>query len=107
MQKEVRILDAPNLKNDFYMNIIDWGRNNTLAVALGSELFLWNSDSQKAHKLLKVDEPDYPTSVAWSEDATLVAVGYMGSKLQLWDAETCKLVRSSTNFSDPFSIFIF
>ncbi|KAF3433221.1 hypothetical protein FNV43_RR24323 [Rhamnella rubrinervis] len=93
-KKEVKILDAPNLKNDFYMNIMDWGKNNTLAVALGSELFLWNSDSQKAHKLLKVDESDYPTSVAWSEDAKLVAVGYMGSKLQLWDAETCKLVRT-------------
>lgn len=86
---------------------MDWGKNNTLAVALGSELYLWNADTQKAHKLLKVDESDHPTSVAWSEDAKLVAVGYFGSKLQLWDAETKKLVRSSAPFSDPFPIFTF
>ncbi|GMN41084.1 hypothetical protein TIFTF001_010297 [Ficus carica] len=91
---EARILDAPNIKNDFYMNILDWGNDNVLAVALGSELYLWNSENQKVEKLLAVDGNDYPTSVAWSKDAKTLAVGFMGSKLQLWDAETSKLVRT-------------
>ncbi|KAJ7974860.1 cell division cycle 20.2, cofactor of APC complex-like [Quillaja saponaria] len=92
-KKEARILDAPNLRNDFYLNAMDWGKNNVLAVALGSELYLWNSENGKVSKLLQVSEGDYITSVAWSEDAKFVAVGYMHSKLQLWDAETSKLVR--------------
>lgn len=75
------------------MNIMDWGRNNILAVALGSELYLWNSENNNVQKLLQVGANDYPTSVAWSGDAKTVAVGYINSKLQLWDAETSKLVK--------------
>lgn len=91
---ELRILDAPNMKNDFYMNIMDWGKNNVLAVALGRDLYLWNSETGNVQKLLHVDETDYPTSVAWSPEAKYLAVGYKRSKLQLWDAEASKLVRS-------------
>lgn len=98
---EARILDAPNIKNDFYMNVLDWGNNNILAVALGSELYLWNSENRMVEKLLAVDGNDYPTSVAWSKDAKTLAVGFMGSKLQLWDAETSKLVNILFN---PFSL---
>ncbi|KAF5732262.1 cell division cycle 20.5 cofactor of APC complex-like isoform X1 [Tripterygium wilfordii] len=91
-KRESRILDAPKLRNDFYLNVVDWGKNNVLAVALGSELFLWNSESSSVHKLLQAgNRNDYPTSVAWSVDARILAVGYMQSKLELWDVETSKL----------------
>ncbi|KAJ4728932.1 cell division cycle 20.2, cofactor of APC complex-like [Melia azedarach] len=94
-KKEARILDAPNLRNDYYLNIVDWGRNNILAIALGQVLYLWKGESGKVQKLLEVLEGnDHPTSVSWSQDARNLSVGYMGSKLQLWDAETSKLVRN-------------
>ncbi|KAM5556965.1 cell division cycle 20.5, cofactor of APC complex-like [Rosa sericea] len=91
---ESRVLDGPNMRNDFYMNILDWGKNNVLAVALGSDLYLWNSETVNVRKLFHVSENDHPTSLAWSQDAKYLAVGYKGSKLQLWDAEASKLVRS-------------
>ncbi|KAL6123431.1 hypothetical protein ACLB2K_075953 [Fragaria x ananassa] len=91
---ESRILDAPNMRNDFYMNIMDWGKNNVLAVALGLDLYLWNSDTANVRNLFHVNENDHPTSLAWSQDAKYLAVGYQGSKIQLWDAEASKLVRS-------------
>ncbi|XP_021634183.1 cell division cycle 20.2, cofactor of APC complex [Manihot esculenta] len=92
--KEAKILDAPNIKNDYYVNIIDWGKNNVLAVALGGALYLWNSENKSILKLLEVQgDSDYPTSIAWSEDTRSLAVGYMHSTLQLWDTETAKCVR--------------
>ncbi|KDO57689.1 hypothetical protein CISIN_1g019847mg [Citrus sinensis] len=95
MLREARILDAPYLMEDYYSKVIDWGRNNVLAVALGPVLFLWKWENGKVKKLLQVPgEDDYPTSVSWSHDAKTLAVGYMDSKLQLWDAETSKLVRN-------------
>lgn len=94
-KREARILDAPNIVNDFYLNIMDWGRNNILAIALGSELYLWKSENGHVQKLGQVGaNDDYPTSVAWSGDGKTVAVGYMRSRLELWDAETSKLVRT-------------
>lgn len=95
MQVEARILDAPNIRDDYYTNLMDWGKNNILAVALGSEMYLWNSENGKVLKLFKATNNDYPASVAWSEDTKFVGIGFMHSKLQLWDAETSKPVCTS------------
>ncbi|KAF3449025.1 hypothetical protein FNV43_RR09749 [Rhamnella rubrinervis] len=66
-KKPARVLDTPNIKDNYYMNIVDCGKNNTLAMALGSKLVLWKSDTQMVDKLSQVDddESDYPTSVSW------------------------------------------
>lgn len=34
-QYPFRVLDAPNLCDDFYLNLVDWSQQNALAVALG------------------------------------------------------------------------
>ncbi|OMO52321.1 hypothetical protein COLO4_37293 [Corchorus olitorius] len=98
---EKKILDAPGLKNDYYVNIMSWGtKNNILAVALGKEVYLWNSKNETVHRLLSADgRNDCITSVNWSEDSKTLALGYMCSKLQLWDAESCKLVKSLFSLS--------
>ena len=38
-----RILDAPELVNDYYLNLLDWSADNRLAVALGENVYLWNA----------------------------------------------------------------
>lgn len=43
-----RILDAPDVVNDFYLNLIDWSLTNLLAVALGPSVYLWNADKGDA-----------------------------------------------------------
>ncbi|XP_042512566.1 cell division cycle 20.5, cofactor of APC complex-like isoform X1 [Macadamia integrifolia] len=94
-QSEEKILHAPLLKGDYYLNILDWGHNNILAVALGSEVYLWNANNGHIHKLQPtIIEDHYPTSVAWSEDANTMAIGLSNSELQLWDAETLQMIRS-------------
>ena len=35
-QSPERILDAPELVNDFYLNLLDWSCDNILAVGLGA-----------------------------------------------------------------------
>jgi len=36
-----KVLDAPQLQDDFYLNLIDWSNQNTLSVALSSCVYLW------------------------------------------------------------------
>ena len=38
-----KILDAPEIVDDFYLNILDWGKNNLLAIGLSSNLYIWNA----------------------------------------------------------------
>ncbi|EEF51653.1 cell division cycle, putative [Ricinus communis] len=93
-KRETRVLDAPNIIDDYYVNIIDWGKNNVIAVALGQAIYLWNAENKSTLKLLEVEsDSDYPTSISWSEDNRSLAVGYMQSKLQLWDTEALRCVR--------------
>jgi cell division cycle protein 20 (cofactor of APC complex) len=38
-----RILDAPDISDDYYLNLLDWSAQNVLAVALGPAVYLWNA----------------------------------------------------------------
>ena len=38
-----KVLDAPELQDDFYLNLLDWSSQNLLAVGLGSAVYLWNA----------------------------------------------------------------
>lgn len=37
-----RILAAPSLKNDYYINVMDWGGNDCIAVGLRNNVYIWN-----------------------------------------------------------------
>ena len=36
------MLDAPGLRDDYYLNLLSWGPNNLLAVALGPTVYIWD-----------------------------------------------------------------
>lgn len=87
MQSADRILDGTALLDDYYLNLMDWGKNNILAVALGRSVYLWNATNNSVQLLLTAaDEDDHPTSIAWSMDAKTVAVGFARSRVEIWDA---------------------
>ena len=59
-----KVLDAPDLADDFYLNLVDWGSQNILGVGLGSCVYMWNSTSGNVKKLCELDG-DSVTSVQW------------------------------------------
>lgn len=92
-----RVLDAPEMKDDYYLNLLDWGSNNILycaylfiitfscalcvqqpiydlrvyilSVALGSAVYLWNATTSETSELLNLaDEGDSVTSVSWIKE---------------------------------------
>lgn len=90
-----RVLDAPGLMDDFYLNILDWGKRNVLAVALGPSLYLWNGKSGSVSELMSLpDDETYVTSVRWIHDGSSLAVGNSSGQVQIWDAESCKRIRT-------------
>lgn len=44
-QAPEKILDAPELMDDYYLNLLDWSSTNILAVALGQTVYLWNAST--------------------------------------------------------------
>lgn len=90
-----RILDAPQLRNDFYLNILDWSSHNMLAVGLHNNVYLWDATRGDVIFLMKLErEEDYICSLSWTKEGNYLAVGTSDCKVQLWDVELQKRLRS-------------
>ncbi|MBA0689674.1 hypothetical protein Goari_007393 [Gossypium aridum] len=89
-----KVLDAPALQDDFYLNLVDWSSNNVLAVGLGNCVYLWNACSSKVTKLCDLGIDDSVCSVGWAQRGTHLAVGTSNGKVQIWDASRCRRIRT-------------
>ena len=65
-----KVLEAPAIQDDFYLNLVDWSAQNTLAVGLGSCVFLWNASTSHVSKLVDLGSSDAVTSVSWTQRVT-------------------------------------
>lgn len=92
----LRILDAPELKDDYYLNLMSWSASNVLAIALASTLYLWDAASGDIKELTTLQSSDdYISSVAWlPQSGNHLAVGTSDNCIQLWDVETNKMLRN-------------
>ncbi|KAG8095738.1 hypothetical protein GUJ93_ZPchr0013g36266 [Zizania palustris] len=117
-----KVLDAPALQDDFYLNLVDWSSHNVLAVGLGNCVYLWNACSSKVSqsqsslrilicarrrefvkkfiidvqvtKLCDLGVDDTVCSVGWAQRGTHLAVGTNQGKVQVWDVTRCKRIRT-------------
>lgn len=70
-----RILDAPELKDDYYLNLIDWSIINLVSVPLNRELYLWNENERKTTSLFELNEFDidnYFSSTSWMSIKSII-----------------------------------
>lgn len=103
-QAPERTLDAPDLLDDYYLNLLDWSSTNVLAIALGSTVYLWDAITSCIEELMTVDEEGPITSVSWAPDGQYLAIGLNNSTVQLWDATS---LRQVTNKSSSHVFFKF
>jgi|MDTB01.1.fsa_nt_gb cell division cycle protein 20 (cofactor of APC complex) len=101
--KPSRILDAPDLMDDYYLNLLHWGSNNVIAVALNQSVYLWHAESGKIDNLMTLEQSDdYVTSVQWGEGNNL-AVGLSGGVVEMWDSSTLQKTRDMTGHTSRVS----
>ncbi|KAG9238165.1 WD40-repeat-containing domain protein [Amylocarpus encephaloides] len=93
-----KVLDAPDLADDFYLNLVDWGSSNILGVGLGSCVYMWNSQSGRVNKLCELQD-DTVTSVSWIQRGSHIAIGTGKGLVQIWDAERIRRLRTMTGHS--------
>ncbi|KAG6878869.1 hypothetical protein C0992_007075, partial [Termitomyces sp. T32_za158] len=90
-----RVLDAPELADDFYLNLVDWSSTNVLAVGLVSCVYLWTAHNAAVSKLCDLaDHNDTVSSVSWVQRGTTLAVGTLSGRMHIYDAATLSLQRT-------------
>lgn len=92
--KPSRILDAPDIVDDYYLNLLSWSSTNVLAVALATNVYLWNAATNEVSELLQLDQGDCVTSVAWAPGGQHLCVGTDSHVVQLWDTTRMQLLRT-------------
>ncbi|CAO3651831.1 unnamed protein product [Cunninghamella blakesleeana] len=93
----IKILDAPELQDDFYLNLVDWGSNDCLAVGLGTCVYLWDANTSRVTKLCDLQDEQI-TSVSWAQkqkgtNKNLLAIGTNQANLYLYDVKVSKKLR--------------
>lgn len=88
-----KVLDAPELQDDFYLNLVDWSSQNVLSVGLGACVYLWSACTSQVTRLCDLtNDNDTVTSVSWAERGNFVAVGTHRGYVQIWDVAAAKRV---------------
>lgn len=96
-QKPYKVLDAPNLRPDYYLHLLSWSKANVLAVALDHTVYLWQPSS--VVNLMSVRKRSgtqtYVTCLSWCEtDHKYLAIGSSCGKVYIYDTICCSCIRS-------------
>ena len=89
-----RVLDAPGLVDDYYLNLLDWSSGNQVAIGLERNVYVWSAESGTVSCLLETSPDTYVSSVKWSGDGAYVGVGLGSGEVQIWDVEEGTKLRS-------------
>ena len=104
--KPYKELPAPNLMDDFYLNLLDWSSKNLIAVGCTSSVILWNNNKTQSETLFTYDNIEqnnnqtneninkYVSSLIWSEDGEKLAVGNSMGLVELYDINKKTLISS-------------
>ncbi|OXA48228.1 Fizzy-related protein [Folsomia candida] len=104
----LKALDAPQLREDFCLNLVDWSSKNSVAVGLGESVWLWSTNQNlttdhrqwtgvtgEVTQLCDTGSWRNPvSSIAWNEKGTHLAVGTETGLVQVWDAARETLVNT-------------
>lgn len=85
----ILVLDAPELKCNYYHNLLDWGKSGVVSVALSKSVWNWSHDAS-----LFVTSDTFITSLRWNPAGHRLAVGLDDGTVNLFDIETSQQVHS-------------
>jgi len=100
-----KILDAPDIVDDYYLNLLHWGNCNILAVALASSVYLWHPSDGNIDTLVTLDDDTeaYVTSVEFSPTDNILAVGTSTNVVQIYDASRLTKIRELQGHTNRIS----
>ena len=88
-----KILDAPSLVDDYYLNLLDWSSSNNVCIGLDNTVYVWSATTNKAYKIHEAQPNCSISSVAWNELSTCLSIGESDGKIKIYDVEKCKVIR--------------
>ena len=82
-----KVLEAPELEDDFYLSLLDWSSNNMIAVSLGSTVYVYNVETGEMNKIYEAFDCEATTSLRWDRSGKRLAIGSLLGQVTIWDLE--------------------
>ncbi|CDZ97112.1 Anaphase promoting complex, Cdc20, Cdh1, and Ama1 subunits [Phaffia rhodozyma] len=84
-----RVLDAPGMVDDYYLNLMAWSSDNMVGIGLGEGVYVWNAESGGVSQLGEpTEESPQICSLTWAGDGSYLSVGNDKGDVEVWDVET-------------------
>ncbi|KAI8913710.1 WD40-repeat-containing domain protein, partial [Entophlyctis helioformis] len=98
------VLDAPDVRDDYYINVLDWGVLGTLIVGLDDKCYLWNKTDARVDEIYQtVQAGDYISTCAFSPQGHRATVGTELGSILLFD--TRRVSTATPQQPDPLRTF--
>ena len=94
-----KILDAPDMMDDFYLHLLDWSSLNHVAVGLTGGMYIWNATDGNILQLFQKEDNQYISSVKWIKEGNVLGVGDSEGCVELWDVGQTKKIRTMRGHS--------
>ena len=83
ISKPYKILDAPDLQDNFYYSVLDWSSNNQIAVALSTQVYIFNASTSNVFNLFR--NSFNVTSVRFSYNSQYLVIGLESGEIIIFD----------------------
>jgi cell division cycle protein 20 (cofactor of APC complex) len=97
-QAPLKSLVIPDLRDDFYLNLMSWSQDGILAIGLDNAVYILVCHTGQVNLLMELGADDnFVTSVSWCTSpgqSNYLAIGTHTSGIELWDAKSCRQVRT-------------
>lgn len=84
----IKILDAPGLIDDYYLNLLDWTENR-ISIALGDTVYCYNVDTKEVNEIFSCN--GYVSSIA-GFSGHILAIGDSQGRITFFDMEESRIV---------------
>ena len=96
-----KVLDAPNLRDDFYLHLIDWSKQDIVAVGLDNKLYTWNAKHSQVSFVSDLDDFDnYYSSLTYNNEGNLLISCSSDGNIYIRNMEKSKNEKFFFNFSN-------
>ncbi|XP_023719657.1 protein cortex isoform X2 [Cryptotermes secundus] len=88
------LLDLPNFRSNFFLNLLDWGPSNYLAASLHNSVYLYATGEDTTE--LTTIANGYYSAVKWDSIGEKLVIGTNNSAIQVWNTRNRNLLAETT-----------
>lgn len=87
--KADKVLDAPDMQDNFYYDLLDWSSNNILAVALEKSIIFYDTETEN---ISKIEASNFVSAVRWSPNGRYLATATEDGAFTVFDWKRLRTV---------------